>query len=83
MGDLTGDLAAKRGYITGWQARVGGMVGITGQRPRAELGDYQNRLKSLTAGQGSYSQTFSHYVPVNEATQQKLAAAFKPANEED
>jgi elongation factor G len=56
---------------------------ITGQMPLAELGDYQNRLKSLTAGQGSYSQTFSHYVPVSEATQHKLAAAFKPDTEED
>jgi elongation factor G len=83
MGDLTGDLAAKRGHITGSQARGGGIVVITGQMPLAELGDYQNRLKSLTAGQGSYSQTFSHYVPVSEATQQKLAAAFKPATDED
>ena len=83
MGDLTGDLAAKRGHITGSQARGGGTVVITGQMPLAELGDYQNRLKSLTAGQGSYSQTFSHYVPVSEATQHKLAAAFKPDTEED
>ena len=83
MGDLTGDLAAKRGHITGSQARANGIVVITGQMPLAELGDYQNRLKSLTAGQGSYSQTFSHYVPVSEATQQKLAAAFKPVTDED
>ena len=50
MGDLTGDLAAKRGHITGSQARANGIVVITGQMPLAELGDYQNRLKSLTAG---------------------------------
>jgi elongation factor G len=83
MGDLTGDLAARRGHITGSHARANGVVVITGQMPLAELGDYQNRLKSLTAGQGSYSQTFSHYVPVSEATQHKLAAAFKPDTEED
>jgi elongation factor G len=83
MGDLTGDLAAKRGHITGSQARANGMVLITGQMPLAELGDYQNRLKSLTAGQGSYNQTFSHYVAVNETTQRKLAAAFKPDTDED
>jgi elongation factor G len=83
MGDLTGDLAAKRGHITGSQARGAGMVLISGQMPLAELGDYQNRLKSLTAGQGSYSQRFSHYVPVSDATQQRLIAAFKPQLEED
>ncbi len=78
MGDLTGDLAAKRGHITGSQARAGGTVSISGQMPLAELGDYQSRLKSLTGGQGSYSLVFSHYAPVSPETQQRLASAFKP-----
>ncbi|BCO25489.1 elongation factor G [Rhodoferax lithotrophicus] len=78
MGDLTGDLAAKRGHITGSQARAGGTVSISGQMPLAELGDYQGRLKSLTGGQGSYSLVFSHYAPVSPETQQRLASAFKP-----
>jgi elongation factor G len=78
MGDLTGDLAAKRGHITGSQARGGGTVSISGQMPLAELGDYQSRLKSLTGGQGSYSLVFSHYAPVSPETQQRLASAFKP-----
>ena len=83
MGDLTGDLAAKRGHITGSQARSGGTVSISGQMPLAELGDYQGRLKSLTGGQGSYSLAFSHYAPVSAETQQRLAGAFKPANSDD
>ena len=80
IGDLTGDLAAKRGHITGTQPRPAGTVGISGQMPLAELGDYQSRLKSLTGGQGSYSLEFSHYVPVSVDTQAKLASVFKPDN---
>ncbi|OQW87860.1 MAG: elongation factor G [Rhodoferax ferrireducens] len=80
IGDLTGDLASKRGHITGTQPRPMGTVAISGQMPLAELGDYQSRLKSLTGGQGSYSLTFSHYAQVGDDTQAKLASAFKPGN---
>jgi len=80
IGDLTGDLASKRGHITGTQPRPLGTVAISGQMPLAELGDYQSRLKSLTGGQGSYSLAFSHYAQVHEDMQAKLASQFKPGN---
>jgi elongation factor G len=83
IGDLTGDLASKRGHITGTQPRPAGTVAISGQMPLAELGDYQSRLKSLTGGQGSYSLAFSHYAQVSADTQAKLASAFKPENLSD
>jgi elongation factor G len=83
IGDLTGDLAAKRGHVTGTQPRPAGAVAISGQIPLAELDDYQGRLKSLTAGQGAYSIEFSHYAPVPVLTQQKLMAAHKVVNLED
>jgi elongation factor G len=83
IGDLTGDLASKRGHITGTQPRPAGTVAISGQMPLAELGDYQSRLKSLTGGQGSYSLAFSHYAAVSAETQKRLADAFKPDNSDD
>ena len=83
MGDLTGDLVARRGHITGSQPRHAGTVSITGQMPLAELGDYQSRLKSLTGGQGSYSLAFSHYAQVSPQTQARLASAFKPQQADD
>jgi elongation factor G len=73
-GDLTGDLSSKRGHLTGTQPRGPGVMAITGQVPLAELDGYQSRLKSLTAGQGSYSISFSHYAQVPPATQQQLVA---------
>jgi elongation factor G len=77
IGDLTGDLASKRGHITGTQPHSDGSVGISGLIPLAELGEYQGRLKSLTGGKGSYSIAFSHYAQVPDSTQQQLASSFK------
>lgn len=83
MGDVAGDLAARRGHVTGTQSRQRGMSLIEGEVPLAELGDYQNRVKSLTGGQGSFSMAFARYEAVTEATQQRLAQAFKPRVEDD
>ena len=83
IGDLTGDLASKRGQITGTQPRPAGTVAISGQIPVAELDDYQGRLKSLTGGQGSYSLAFSHYAQVPTGTQNHLASQFKAVNLSD
>jgi elongation factor G len=77
IGDLTGDLASKRGHVTGTQPRGLAAVAISGLVPLAELGEYQSRLKSLTGGQGSYSIAFSHYAQVPPATQQRLATQHR------
>ena len=63
--------------------RPAGTVGIAGQIPLAELDDYQGRLKSLTAGQGSYSIEFSHYAPVPAQLQAKLMAAHKTVDPDE
>jgi elongation factor G len=49
------------------------MVAIKAQVPLAELGNYQAKLKSQTAGQGSYSLELSHYEPVPPNVQKDLA----------
>ncbi len=77
IGDLTGDLASRRGHVTGTQPRNDGNVAISGLIPLAELDEYQGRLKSLTAGKGSYSIAFSHYAQVPAQTQASLASNFK------
>ncbi len=83
IGDLTGDLAAKRGQVTGTQPRGLGATAISALVPLAELYEYQSRLKSLTGGQGSYSIAFSHYAQVPPATQLKLASLHRVAVTED
>jgi elongation factor G len=73
VGDIAGDIAAKRGQVSGTTQSQAGTVSVTGQVPLAELNNYSSRLKSVTGGQGSYSIEFSHYQPVPHATQEQLA----------
>ncbi|MFA7269764.1 MAG: elongation factor G [Sterolibacterium sp.] len=83
IGDLTGDLSSRRGHIKGTEGRGQGYAAISGEVPLAEVTDYQSRLKSLTAGQGSYTIEFSHYAPTPPVIQQKLVAQHKIEEEED
>jgi len=82
IGDLTGDLASRRGHITGTDGRGHGMAAISGEVPLAELNDYQSRLKSLTGGQGSYTIEFARYAAVPPNVQQQMASKFQ-LHEED
>ncbi len=83
IGDLTGDLSSRRGHITGTNPRPGNTAAITGEVPLAEITDYASRLKSLTGGQGAYSIEFARHAQVPPQIQQKLAAAFRPRDEEE
>jgi len=83
MGDITGDLATKRGRISGNSALQGGRVSISALVPLAELNGYQSRLKSLTGGEGSFTMDLSHYDQVPPRKQQELAEAFKPKVEQE
>jgi elongation factor G len=74
MGDIAGDISSKRGQISGTDAIAPGTVAIKAQVPLSELNNYQARLKSVTAGQGSYSVELSHYEPVPPNVQKDLAA---------
>jgi elongation factor G len=73
MGDIAGDLSSKRGQLSGTDSATPGTLLIKGQAPLAELNNYQAKLKSVTAGQGSYSIEFARYDPVPPNVQKTLA----------
>jgi elongation factor G len=79
MGDIAGELSGHRGQIKGSDSPRPGLVQISAQAPLSELEHFPARLKSLTAGHGSYTIEFSHYEVAPPVLQQKLAAAHKPA----
>jgi elongation factor G len=83
MGDITGDLSGKRGRIQGTDMLSGGLSVIKAAVPLAEVTNYQNQLKSVTGGQGSFSMEFSHYEAVPSNVQQQIVAQYKPKQEED
>ena len=74
MGDLTGDLAGKRGQISGTETGHNGQLIIKGLAPMSELEGYGTRLKAITGGEGSYSIEFSHYEAVPANIQKQLIA---------
>ncbi|MCK4914086.1 MAG: elongation factor G [Planctomycetes bacterium] len=83
MGDIAGDMAAKRGRVIGQDMLAGNFMVIKAQVPLAEITQYTGQLKSVTAGQGSYSMTLSHYDPVPPNVQQQIVAACKKEKEEE
>ena len=83
MGDIAGDLSSRRGHVTGTTPRGAGRVVIAGEVPLAEINDYASRLKSMTAGRGSYTIEFARYAQVPPLVQQKMAASFKLKEDEE
>jgi elongation factor G len=76
MGDITGDLASKRGRVVGQNMLAGNMVVIKAQVPLAEVSQYDSQLKSVTGGRGSYSMTLSHYEAVPANIQAQIVAQY-------
>jgi elongation factor G len=77
MGDITGDLASRRGQVSGTRSDSAGALTVLAEAPLSELASYQSRLNSLTGGQGRYTIAFSHYEVVPPTVQQQLASQYK------
>lgn len=82
IGDVSGEISSRRGQVTNTGTARAGMVSINARAPLAELGDFQNRLKSITGGQGSYTLEMSEYEAAPPNVQQQLMSAFRPREEE-
>ncbi|MFQ5720076.1 MAG: elongation factor G [Acidobacteriota bacterium] len=60
MGEVIGDLNARRGKVSEVEARTGSQV-IHGRVPLAEMFQYATRLRSLSQGRATYTMQFSQY----------------------
>jgi elongation factor G len=83
VGAVTSEIATRNGHITRVETVGGDMSTLEGVAPLAELGDFGSRLKSLTAGGGSYNLSPSHYAPVAAQVQDRLAKGWERAEEEE
>lgn len=83
IGDVAGDLSARRGHVTGTSSRGHGTSTISGLVPLGELNGYSSRLKAMTGGAGSFSFAFSQYQPAPPPVQKQLAANFTMKDEEE
>jgi elongation factor G len=70
MGDVIGNLNAKRGHIDGIDEHGTSRV-IHSRVPLAEMFGYATELRSMTQGRATYSMEFSRYaqVPTNLANE--------------
>ncbi len=82
LGDITGDLSAKRGVVNGTTNGAPGTMIVKGLVPMSELSGYQSRLNAMTSGQGRYLVELAHYEAVPPTTQQQLVAQFKVRDDE-
>ena len=76
VGDITGDLASKRGRVQGQEVLAGGYMVIKAMVPLSEVTQYNSQLKSVTGGRGSYSMSLSHYEAVPSNVQQQVIAQY-------
>jgi elongation factor G len=72
MGDVIGDLNAKRAQIKEMRDRAQSKV-IDAEVPLAEMFGYATSLRSMTQGRASYAMEFSHYAPVPNHIAETLA----------
>ncbi len=83
MGDIAGHLSTKRGRVQD-TAMVGADTCIVkAVAPVGELQNYANELKSMTAGQASYTMDYSHDEHTPPQVQAEVVSAFKPKHDEE
>ena len=71
MGDVMGDINARRGQISGTDIRNGAAI-ITANVPLSTMFGYATDLRSKTQGRANYSMEPSHFVELPKSLQDKI-----------
>ena len=75
LGEVLGQLNARRGMIQGMEMRPGNAQAARALVPLAEMFGYATSLRSATQGRGVFSMEFDHYAPLSESVAQKVLNA--------
>jgi elongation factor G len=73
LGDVIGDLSARRGKISGVEAYKG-VQSVRAEAPLSEMFGYATDLRSLTQGRATYTMQFARYSPVPSAITEAVIA---------
>jgi elongation factor G len=76
MGDVLGDLSARRGKIGGMTQRGEAQV-IAATVPLSEMFGYSTKLRSMSQGRAVYSMEFAHYEEVPKSKAEEIIAKVK------
>ncbi len=71
LGDVMGNVSARRGNISGIELRNGVQV-VNALIPLAEMFGYATDLRSRTQGRGNYTMQFDHFAEVPKAIREKI-----------
>ncbi len=74
MGDVMGDLNARRGQISGSDIRNGAAI-VTADVPLSSMFGYATDLRSKTQGRATYSMEPSHFIELPKSLQEKIIHA--------
>ncbi len=75
MGDVMGDINARRGHINGMET-LNGAAQISASVPLSTMFGYATDLRSRTQGRGNFSMEPSHYVELPRSLQQELVLGY-------
>ena len=75
LGDVIGDLNARRGQIEGMEPRANAQV-VRAQVPLATMFGYVNTLRSLTQGRAQFTMEFDHYQRVPTAVSEEVRTKY-------
>ena len=71
LGDIMGDITARRGRVEGMEARGNAQV-VSASVPLSEMFGYATSLRSSTQGRGTYSMVFDHYEEVPKSISEEI-----------
>ena len=77
LGDITGDLSAKRAQIEAMNDRMGGVKVVDAKVPLSEMFGYATKLRSMTQGRGNFTMEFDHYQEVPASVAQLIIEGKK------
>jgi elongation factor G len=72
LGDVIGQLNARRGVILGTEVRPGNAQAVRAMVPLSEMFGYATDLRSGTQGRGAFTMEFDHYARVSETVAKEI-----------
>ena len=76
LGDIMGNITARRGRVEGMEARGNAQV-VRAMVPLAEMFGYATTLRSSTQGRGTFSMVFDHYEEVPKSVSEEIIKKYK------
>jgi elongation factor G len=78
VGEVIGDLNARRADIQSMEMRAAGFQAVRSQVPLAEMFGYATELRSMTQGRGTFTMEFDHYAELPEDMLRGLTGGYDP-----